>query len=126
VILETIPLGAAHSITLLDQTRHYFGGYYHVKLLACCDIPLEQSYFDNADEFHAAVSKLGTTVRFERVLEKMAVPEADIVAVRTQLTNAFHETAVAYLSSPGFAPGFVRSEYQKCITKAPQMQRARA
>ena len=126
MILETIPLGAALSITLLDQTRHYFGGYYHVKLLAYCDIPLEQGYFDNTEEFCAAVGALGTTVRFERVLEKMAVPESEIATVRTQLTNAFHETAVTYLSLPGFAPGFVRSQYQKCIKKAPQMQRARA
>jgi len=126
VILETIPLGVAHSITLTDQTRHYFGGYYHVKLLACCDIPLEKSYFDNAEDFAAALGKMGTTVRFERVLEKMAVPEAEIASIRNQLTKAFHETAVAYLSSPDFAPGFVRREYQKCINKAPHIQRARA
>ncbi|MFZ4856412.1 MAG: hypothetical protein ACOYL3_08455 [Desulfuromonadaceae bacterium] len=126
MILETIPLGAALTVTLIDQTRHYFGGYYHVKLLACCDIPLEQSYFESAEEYCAAVGKLGTAVRFERVLEKMAVPEAEIATVRTRLTDAFHETSVTYLSSPGFAPGFVRSEYQKCMKKAPHMQRARA
>lgn len=126
MIFETIPLGSELSITLLDQTCHYFGGYYHVKLLAYCDIPLEQSYFENAEEFCSALDKMGTTVRFERVLEKMAVPEAEIVSVRSQLTNAFHETSLAYLSSPGFVPGFVRSEYQKCIKKAPHVQRARA
>lgn len=126
MIIETIALHAALSITLTDQTRHYFGGYYHVKLCACCDIPLEQRYFETAEEYSAAVDRLGTAVRFERVLEKMAVPEADIETVRNQLTNAFRETALAYLSSPGFAPGFVRSEYQKCIKKAPHMQRARA
>ena len=126
MIIETIPLGAGHVITLTDQTCHYFGGYYHVKLLAYCDIPLEQSYFKNAEEFSAAVDKLGTAVRFERVLEKMAVPEAEIVLVRNQLTNSFHATSIAYLSLPGFAPGFVRSEYQKFIKKAQQKQMARA
>ena len=126
MILEKIPLGPALSITLTDQTRHYFGGYYHVKLLASCDIPLDKNYFDNVEDFIAAVGKMGTTVRFEKVLEKMAVPKAEIVSIRNQLTKAFHETAVAYLSSPDFAPGFVRSEYQKCIKKAPHIQRARA
>ena len=126
MILETIPLGESLSITLLNQTRHYFGGYYHVKLLAYCDIPLEQSYFDTAEEFSTVVAKMGATVRFERVLEKMAVPESEIASVLSQLSSAFHETAVTYLSSPAFAPGFVRSQYQKCIQKAPHIQRARA
>ena len=126
MIIETIPLGPALSITLLDQTRHYFGGYYHVKLLAYCDIPLEQSYFESSSEFSFAVERMGLTVRFERILEKMAVPESEIESIRSQLTKAFHETAVAYLSLPGFAPGFVRSEYQKCIKKSPQIRRDRA
>ena len=126
MIIETIPLNSTLSITLTDQTRHYFGGYYHVKLLAYCDIPLEQDYFENAEEFGVAVNKMGATVRFERVLEKMAVPESEIASIRNQLIKAFHDTSVAYLSSTGFAPGFVRSEYQKCEKKTPYIRSPRA
>lgn len=122
MIIETITLDSALSITLLDQTRHYFGGYYHVKVLAYCDIPLEQSYFENDAEFSAAVVKMGTSVRFERVLEKMAVPESGIETVRRQLTQAFHETTITYLSVPDFAPRFVRCEYQKRIKKTSQIR----
>lgn len=113
MIIETITLDSALCITLLDQTRHYFGGYFHVKVLAYCDIPLEQSYFENAADYSDAVKKMGTSVRFERVLEKMAVPESGIESVRTLLTQAFHETTRAYLSTPDFPSRFVRSEYQK-------------
>ena len=126
MIIETIILDSALCITLLDQTRHYFGGYYHVKVLAYCDIPLEQSYFENDAEFSAAVEKIGATVRFERVLEKMAVPESGIESVRGQLTQAFHETTIAYLSVPDFAPRFVRSEYQKLVKKTSQIRSSRA
>lgn len=126
MILETITLGPALSITLLDQTRHYYGGYYHVKVLAYCDIPLDKSYFESDAEFSAAVAKMGTSVRFERVLEKMAVPEAGIESVRRQLTQAFHETTVAYLSVSDFAPRFVRSEYQKFVKKPSQIRSSRA
>ena len=117
MIIETITLDSALCITLLDQTRHYFGGYYHVKVLAYCDIPLEQSYFDNDAEFRDAEEKMGRSVRFERVLEKMAVPEAAIDSVRSQLKQAFHDTTIAYLSVPDFAPRFVRSEYRKHLKK---------
>ena len=117
MIIETITLDSALRITLLDQTRHYFGGYFHVKLLAFCDIPLERAYFEHEAEFRDAVGKMGPSVRFERVLEKMAVPESGIEAVRSQLIQAFHETAGTYLAVPDFAPRFVRSEYRKCVKK---------
>lgn len=125
MIIETITLDSNLCITLLDQTRHYFGGYYHVKILAYCDIPLEQDYFANDAEYSDAVGKMGTSVRFERVLEKMAVPESGIESVRSQLTQAFHETTRVYLSVPDFAPRFIRSEYQKCVKKSSQIRSSR-
>ncbi len=126
MILETIPLDSAHSITLVDQTQHYFGGYYHVKVLAYCDISLLPGYFADETEFNDAVKKMGASVRFERILEKMAVPESGIESVRSQLTRAFHDTTKAYLSVPDFIPGFVRSEYRKRSKKSPQIRTQRA
>jgi hypothetical protein len=123
--IDTITLDSNLCITLLDQTRHYFGGYFHVKVLAYCDIPLMQSYFSNDIEFSDAVKIMGESARFERVLEKMAVPESGIESVRSQLTQTFHETARAYLSVPDFAPRFVRSEYQKRIKKTSHIRSSR-
>ena len=122
MIIDTITLDSSLCITLLDQTRHYFGGYFHVKVLAYCDIPLKQSYFENNAEFNDATGKMGTSVRFERVLEKMAVPESGIESVRSQLKQDFHETTGAYLSVPDFVPRFVRSEYQKHVKKSSQIR----
>ena len=126
MIIETIMLDSALCITLLDQTSHYFGGYYHVKVLAYCDIPLEVSHFKDNAEFSNAVEKMGTTARFERVLEKMAVPESGIVSVRSDLIQAFHETTRTYLSVPDFIPRFVQNEYQKLISKPSKIRNSRA
>lgn len=123
---DTIPLGPSLSITLVDQTSHYFGGYYHVSVLAYCDIPLEQSHFEDAAEFSSAIEKMGTTVRFERVLEKMAVPESGIERVRSQLSQDFRKTVAAYLANADFVPRFVRSEYQKIAKKSPPTRSPRA
>ena len=125
MIIDTIRLDSALCVTLLDQTRHYFGGYFHVKVLAYCDIPLEPGYFENDAEFSAAVAKMGPSVRFERVLEKMAVPESEIEAVRGQLMKAFHDTTKAYLAIPDFAPRFVRGEYLKRMKKTARMRSSR-
>lgn len=126
MIIETVILDSGLSIILLDQTRHYFGGYFHVKVLVFCDIPLEQRYFENDADYASAVKKMGTTVRFERFLDKMAVPESEIESVRSQLIQAFHETTKAYLSTPDFAPRFARSEYLKYLKKPSQIQSSRA
>jgi hypothetical protein len=124
--IETITLDSALCITLLDQTSHYFGGYFHVKVLAYSDIALEQGYFENSSEFCDAVGKMGTSVRFERVMEKMAVPESDIESVRNQLIQAFYETAKSYLSAPEFAAVFIRREYMKHVIKSSQIRNGRA
>lgn len=125
MIIETIILDSNLLVTLLDQTRHYFGGYFHVKVLAYCDIPLIPSYFEDETEFNDAVEKMGTYVRFERILEKMAVPESEIESVRGQLMQSFNQTAKTYLSVPDFAPRFVRSEYHKCVIKTSQIRSSR-
>lgn len=115
MIIETFTIDPDLTMTLSDQTSHYFGGYFHVKILAWCDVPLKPGYFENDAEFSHAVRLLGTSVRFERVLEKMAVPASGIDEVRIQLIQHFHKTTGSYLANPGFAPRFARSEYQKRV-----------
>ena len=126
MIIDTIQMDSSLRFTLLDQTQHYFGGYYHVKVLAYCDIPLQLSCFENDSEFDHAVTLLGNSVRFERILDKMAVPASDVEAVRNQLIRTFQETAAVYLSSSDFACGFVRSEFQKRPKKSPRTHISRA
>lgn len=118
MIIETITLNSDLTVTLVDQTQHYFGGYYHVKVLAYCDIPLEKSYFADAAEFSLAVELMGMTVRFERLLEKMAVPESEISDVRNALTRCFHATTKKYIAVPDFPLRFVQTEYVKRTKKS--------
>lgn len=115
-----IKLASGFSIALDDETRHYFGGYYHVKIVAHCTVPLDLRYFDDDAQYADARARLGEAVRFERVLEKMAVPEEDIDSVRNQLIDAFKNTALGYLSAPDFDRLLVRSEYRISCSKSPK------
>lgn len=124
--IETIALPSGLIVTLLDQTRHYFGGYFHVKVLAYCDVPLKLGYFKSKAEFSQALEYMGSSIRFVRVLEKMAVPETEINAVRSRLIQAFHGTATKYLSTSDFARRFVQVEYQNFIKKSPRTRTSRA
>ncbi len=125
MIIETITTDSGLCVTMQDQTSHYFGGYYHVKVRAYCDILLIQNYFDNAVEFLKAGNVLGSSVRFERLLEKMAVMEPEIGLVRDQLMQTFRETTLKYLSVPGFERRFVISEYKRQTNKT-QIRTSRA
>lgn len=117
-IITTIELESGLCITLSDETRHYFGGYYHVKVLAHCNVALDRLFFEDEAQYLDALDKLGQSVVFERVLEKMAVPEQDIALIRNQLVDSFKNTSVGYLSAPGFERSFVRNEYRAILGKS--------
>lgn len=114
----TIELPSGLCVLLSDDSRHYFGGYYHVRISACCLVTVVRDYFETDSDFETAQSVLGPVVRFERVLEKMAVPADDVATVQNQLIAAFNLTTRHYLESSGFAKAFVRNELQKRSKKS--------
>lgn len=116
-MIATIELPSGLCLSLHDESRHYFGGYYHVRISAYCPVTLVRDYFETDSDFKAAQTVLGPVARFEKILEKMAVPADDVATVQNQLIAAFNLTTRHYLESPGFAKAFVRSEFKKCSTK---------
>jgi len=114
-IIREYDLGGGITARLRDATRHYFGGYYHVRIEVSADVPLSAAPFADAEEYRAALRLLGEQVHFHRTLEKMAVPEAGIAAVRQGLLEAFDTNVLPYLSRPDFPERFMRSEYARCL-----------
>ena len=114
-VIGEYDLGGGITAQLLDRTRHYFGGYYHVRIEISADVHLCASPFADADEYRAALLLLGDRIRFSRVLEKMAVPESGIEAARRDLIEAFASNVLPYLSRPDFPERFMRSEYTRCL-----------
>jgi hypothetical protein len=114
-IIRTCVLGGGVQATVSDQTSHYFGGYYHVRILVSAVVPLSAGTFADAQEYQDAVRRLGDVVTFSRTLEKMAVPDSEIDAVRQQLLAAFETNVLPYLARDDFAASFVRSEYRKAL-----------
>lgn len=100
-----------------DVSRHYFGGYYHIRLQVTADVPLCLAWFGTAAEYEDALRQLGKSVRFSRILEKMAVPLDEVADVRNALLDSFEANLLGYLSRPDFPCRFVLSEYAK-ICKA--------
>lgn len=113
--IKTCTLGGGVTAEVVDATSHYFGGYYHVKIRISADVPVTPKSFDTDADFRDALNRLGSTVRFSRELEKMAVPEGEIATVRRQLLDSFDSNVLSYLSRDDFAASFVRSEYHRIL-----------
>jgi len=122
-VIRTCTLGGGIPATLCDLTRHYFGGYYHVRIRVSADVPVSAGAFADSAEHLDAVRRLGTTVHFGRTLEKMAVPDSEIDAVRLHLLESFESNVLPYLLRADFADSFVVSEYRKALKSRVAVQR---
>jgi hypothetical protein len=118
-LIKVCDLGNGVTATVTDLTRHYFGGYYHVRIEISADIALTAEQFESGSEFENAVERLGRVITFTRILDKMAVPESEIESVRRDLVCAFDANLLPYLLRDSFIPGFVRSEYHKKMKSVP-------
>ena len=98
---------------IYDQTRHYFGGYYHVSLLITADVSITASYFPTEAEYTDAISRMGESACFKHSLEKMAVPAEEVEKIRAGLLDSFETNALAYLSQPDFPRRFILKECRK-------------
>ena len=114
-IIKTCTLGGGVQATVRDHTRHYFGGYYHVRIQVSADVPVSADAFADSSEYQDAVQRLGTFVSFSRTLEKMAVPDSEIDVVRQHLLTSFDTHMLPYLLRADFADSFVLSEYRKAL-----------
>lgn len=122
-VIKTCRLGGGILATVNDRTSHYFGGYYHVRILVRADVPVSAAAFDVELDYHDAVRRLGPSVSFSRTLEKMAVPGSELDYVRQQLLASFDATMLPYLTRDDFAASFVRSEYRKALKTRPVFRR---
>jgi len=112
-IIREFDLADGVKVLIRDATRHYYGGYYQVRLQVMADVPLSVAWFGDVPEYEDAIRRLGRSVRFSRTLEKMAVPLAEIETVRSSLLESFETTLLTYLSRPDFPCRFVLSEFGK-------------
>jgi hypothetical protein len=118
-IITTCILGGGVPAKITDLTRHYFGGYYHVRIRVCADVPVSIGAFADAAEHQDAVSRLGSRLLFSRTLEKMAVPGCEIESTLQHLLASFEENMLPYLQRDDFADSFVRNEYRKVLNAGP-------
>lgn len=125
-VITTCTLGGGVQATISDLTSHYFGGYFHVRIQVRADVPVSSDAFASAADNTDAVRRMGPAVCFSRILEKMAVPEGEIEAVRQHLLTSFDTTMLPYLQRDDFSDNFIRSEYRKALKSRVAIQQRKS
>lgn len=116
-IIKKLELADGVSAVISDNSRHYYGGYYHVSLQITAEVPLLKECFKSETEYADAVRRLGEKVCFRRKLEKMAVPADELELIRQDLLDSFSAHMLPYLMRKDFPRRFILSEYKAAVAK---------
>lgn len=100
-------------VLLLDQSRHYYGGYWQAVLEVHCRVPLSAELFTDSGMFADARRLLGEVVPFVRRLEKMAVRQDLMDQARRELVERFERHLLPFLSNEKFPARFIASEFDQ-------------
>lgn len=105
-------------VTVVDVSRHYYGGYWQVCLEVSCLVPLEMGLFSDPATEADARRLLGGELPFVRHLEKMAVHADDQESVRQELLERFDRHLLPFLGNQQFPSRFIQAEFQKRCKKS--------
>jgi len=101
------------TVQVYDTTRRYYEDYHLVRLEIECEVAVKEEFFAEPETFAQARKLLGESVRYQRTVEKMGVPFAEIAAAREEMLACYISTALPYIASEAFPRKFVLSELQK-------------
>ena len=100
-------------VSFVDMTSHYYGGFFHVAVMAEIVLRLCPEYCPEGVDYEAAVSSLGDSVHYRQKLERMGVHGDEVDAIRNALIDRFIETSASYLTDPNFPARVVSAELAK-------------
>jgi hypothetical protein len=116
-LIKKLPLPNGLNITLIDHTRHYFGGFYLVKMEIMCKVPVLARYYEEPGDYNEARTLLGDEIIYSRMEEQMGVPSTEIEGVLNRLMTNFMEHSLHYFSSAQFPAKMVHAELNKIKRK---------
>jgi len=87
-----------HTVKIYDHSKSYFGDYCRVCLEVKCEIPLPTLPGANGEPTGYSPD----VAVYSRILEKMAVPSAEVESVRQALIAEFRRNSLPYLATPDF------------------------
>lgn len=116
-ILRAVSLSNGLQATINDMSRHYFGGYWRLRLEARCPVPLSAAGIDDPVRLEELRCQLGDPVLFVSSLEQMAVPPEQVEKARAALEQRLLAQILPLLEHPDFAGHFLDKQYQQKLKR---------
>jgi hypothetical protein len=114
-LLREIKLENGLVVTFFDMTSHYYGGFFHVAIMADIELQLSPEVCPAGQSYEELTLSLGNKVRHQKKLERMGVENEEVGLVRNSLIDKFMETLSTYLYDPAFPARLVSAEAAKLI-----------
>lgn len=90
-----------------DHSNRYFGDYHRVCVRVVFTVEINAALLPDAEQLALAQRHLGESVRYEKDLQRMGVPTAQVESVRDALIDQFRTTTRAYVACTAFPRQFV-------------------
>lgn len=100
---------------LHDRSRHYYGGYWQVVLELRCLVTISPNIPDLPQNHTDLCRQLGEQIAYIQLLERMAVPQDQLDAVRKELIAGFEAHTLPFIAHPGFATRFIVKELRRYL-----------
>ena len=98
--LTSVLLGNGIIVNFIDRSNRYYGDFHRVKIDIIAKFPVNVEQLP--EELHALAAASGGMATYERSLEKMGVPSADLENVAKTLIDNFIGTVGCYLEKETF------------------------
>ncbi|NJD39894.1 MAG: hypothetical protein FIA89_16485 [Geobacter sp.] len=116
-VLRTLLLSNGLQVTIHDVSRHYFGGYWRLRMEARCPVPLSAAGIAGLSRLEELRCQLGDPVLFVSSLEQMAVPPDQVEQARAALEQRLLAQVIPLLEHTDFAARFVTKQYQQKLKR---------
>ena len=105
-LLHTLQLNNGLIVTIYDQTKVYFGDYYHVRLNIVC--LFDDSVINTLPSCPDIINL--RSISYKRTLDRMGVPSNDVKSVTNALLNDFRLNSLPYIASNEFPKKLIHNE----------------
>lgn len=116
-VLRNLLLSNGLQVSIYDVSRHYFGGYWRLRMEARCPVPLSAAGIADLSRLEELRCQLGDPVLFVSSLEQMAVPPDQVEQARAALEQRLLAQVIPLLEHADFAASFVTKQYQQKLKR---------
>jgi len=112
-LLRVEDVGDGILVKFFDQSNRYYGDFYRVKISIVATIPFDPDSLP--DDLRKVATMSDSFICYEKNLEQMGVPTANVTIVTNALIDNFLESVSHYFKKETFVAGLLRQQMNRNV-----------